>query len=96
MVLNFTQSTPQIVDKFISAELPNSEEDPILYDIASKNMIHGPCDQRCIENGKCFPKEFRDETIMNTKGYPYYRRRNNGQKLARLGRVIDNRYVVPY
>lgn len=27
----------------ISAELPNKKEDPILFEIVCKNMIHGPC-----------------------------------------------------
>lgn len=36
-------------------------------------MMHGPCDARCLENGKCkkkFPKAFQNETAENADGYP--------------------------
>ena len=32
------------IKKFISAEIPDSENDPLLHDIVVRNMIHGPCD----------------------------------------------------
>lgn len=31
------------VDRVISAEIPNRQEDPELYDIIMRNNIHGPC-----------------------------------------------------
>ncbi|XP_067944956.1 ATP-dependent DNA helicase PIF1-like [Watersipora subatra] len=31
------------VDSIISAEIPDNEEDPTLYSIVTKQMIHGPC-----------------------------------------------------
>ena len=34
---------PEEVDKFISAEIPNPNNDPRLYNIVSKFMMHGPC-----------------------------------------------------
>ncbi|XP_058808397.1 uncharacterized protein LOC131673993 [Phymastichus coffea] len=63
-----------MVNKFISAELPNKDTDPILYDIVVKNMIHGPCGDWCMVNNKCskkFPKEFQNETIMDKTKYIY-------------------------
>ena len=84
MVIKLT--TPAVVNKFISAEIYDSEQDPELYNIVVRNMIHGPCNERCIVNGKClkyFPKEFREETTMNADDYPYYRRRNDGRTITR-------------
>ena len=79
-----------------------------LWDIVINNMIHGPCgDQNkespCMENGKCskqFPKPFQKDTLMDEdKSYPVYRRRapeDGGVRIVRNGKIIDNRWVVPY
>ena len=70
--------------------------------------MHGPCDERCMMDGKCFkgfPMEFRDAmTVPNYSargGYPIYWRPNNGKKVKKKtgkGRSVelDNRHVVPY
>lgn len=92
------------IDRLISAEIPDPEEDTELYDLVKQCMIHGPCGilnpaSVCMEDGKCrkrFPKEFRDETMENLNGYPAYRRRNNGRTVNVGGVVADNRFVVPY
>ncbi|KYN28107.1 hypothetical protein ALC57_02481 [Trachymyrmex cornetzi] len=97
---NFKITTPQIVDKFISAEIPDPCKNRILHDIVMRHMIHGPCGDWCLINGKCskhYPKSYLEETRMDEDAYPYYRRRNNGKSFERPGGyVIDNRYVVPY
>jgi len=31
------------IDSLISAEIPNSETDPELYDVVKYSMVHGPC-----------------------------------------------------
>lgn len=52
---------PETVDKYISAEVPNAAENPILYEIVMRNMIHGPCGDWCLEKGKCtkhYPTEY--------------------------------------
>ncbi|XP_044012567.1 uncharacterized protein LOC122855319 [Aphidius gifuensis] len=92
--------TSDVVDKYISAEIPLLADDPILHNIVMKNMIHGPCGAWCKDqNGKCskhFPKSFQNETIMDENGYPTYRRRNTGAHNRPQGGTADNQYVVPY
>ncbi|XP_056408999.1 uncharacterized protein LOC130320089 [Hyla sarda] len=44
ILLRFEQHiTPDKIDNVICAEIPNPEQDPLLYDIVKANMIHGPC-----------------------------------------------------
>jgi len=97
---NYKILNSETVDKFISAEIPDPNENENLHSIVMKHMIHGPCGDWCLINDKCskhFPKSFQSETIMDEDGYPQYRRRNNGLLYERPGRyVVDNRYVVPY
>ena len=54
------------IDNFVSAEIPDKERDPELYNVVMKNMIHGLCSPynrnsvRMVD-GKCsknFPKYF--------------------------------------
>ena len=99
LVNGYELSTVNDIDKYISAEISDSETDPILYNTVVDNMIHGPCDSRCIIEGQCskqYPREFREETIMSRDGYPYYKRRNDGKKIMRRNQTVDNRFVVPY
>ena len=85
---------PEEIDTIISAEIPNANVDPELFDIVTRNMIHGPCgsinmNSPCMDNGRCtkkFPKNFVTETITGIDGYPLYRRRSreNGGQLFML------------
>ncbi|XP_058799382.1 uncharacterized protein LOC131668913 [Phymastichus coffea] len=93
-------TTPEMVNKFISAQLPVKELDPILFDIVVKNMTHGPCGDWCKIKNKCskkFPKDFQNETTLDENGYPNYQRKNDGitHELPN-GHVIDNRWIVPH
>ena len=92
--------TPAQINKFISAEIPDPNINPVLYDIVMKNMIHGPCADWCLVDGKCskkFSKRFQDETVIDGNSYPLYRRRNFGYKHKKdNGYEVDNQYVVPY
>lgn len=97
--------TAHNVDNVISAELPNKEEDPELYELVCDFMLHGPCGtdnpkSPCMDsNKKCtkmFPKEFRDHTSVDDNGYPLYRRCDNGIHLYKGKAKLDNRHVVPY
>lgn len=98
---------PNQIDSVISAELPNPEEDPELFEVIKKQMVHGPCGAQnpkapCMVDGKCskgFPKPFLAETETGNDGYPSYRRRKPGQgghEATVKNRKIDNRWTVPY
>ncbi|KAG2868807.1 hypothetical protein PC113_g683 [Phytophthora cactorum] len=75
--------TRQIIDKMVSAELPDKEKNPQLYETVTTCMIHGPCGAAypnavCMNDGKCtkgFPKPLSEVTKGNVVGYPVYRRR---------------------
>jgi hypothetical protein len=85
----------------VSAEIPDRETDPGLFDVVSTCMLHGPCTEQsmCWRDGACskrFPKEFREETTMEQDGYPKCRRRDDGRVIEKGGFVYDNRHVVPH
>ena len=94
----------QDIDSIVVAELPDQSLNPILFDIVTTCMIHGPCgilnpSSPCMDNGECtkgYPKVFIPETQANVDGYPLYRRRDNGQGVYVKNVKVDNRWVVPY
>nr|XP_009794570.1 PREDICTED: uncharacterized protein LOC104241324 [Nicotiana sylvestris] len=82
--------TPEAYDKFVCAELPESDKNDYLYSLVTKHMMHGPCGSLnpkcpCMKNREyCkfkYPKEFTNHTYKGKNGYPIYRRRNNETKL---------------
>ena len=95
---------PVDIDRFISAELPDKEQHPMLYALVTDLMIHGPCGSLnprspCMKDNKCakfFPKRFNEETYVDGDGYPCYKRRDNGATVVKGANVIDNRYVVAH
>jgi hypothetical protein len=76
------QVTPETIDLWISAEIPEPKEDPLGYVLVSEHMMHGPCGEKnekspCMKKGKCskyYPKEFQDETTFTDNGFTQYRR----------------------
>lgn len=97
----------QEYDKFVYAEIPDKSKNPTLYKRVTSHMIHKPChmiDSSCTNNnGSCksdYPKDFSEKTKIDDRGYPLYRRRNNGrtvQKIYNGKRIyVDNRNIVPY
>ena len=109
-ILNWVKSafkprTAMDIDKYISAELPLPGTPE--YDLVTDLMIHHFCgpdtDYTCMQKvkgvwecSKHFPQDFQPETIFNHKGYPIYRRRNNGRVFMKKGKPVDNRWVVPF
>ena len=106
LVLLSIQLTTDDIDQIISAQIPDLEEKPELYECVSQYMLHGPCgpaypNAACMENGVCskgYPKEFQDETKLphDGHGYPIYARPNNGRTIEKNGFLFDNRWVVPH
>lgn len=94
--------TPEQIDAVVCAEIPNREHNPILFEVVTRFMLHGPCGSDrpsapCMENGECrkqFPKKIQTETVTNGNGYPLYRRRDGIVKVGNY--EVDNRYVVPF
>ncbi|XP_018803852.1 PREDICTED: uncharacterized protein LOC108978162 [Bactrocera latifrons] len=97
---------PNQIDRVISAELPDKDEDPILYEIVKKHMMHGPCgtlnpNSPCMRDSKCskkYPKSFQT-TSTSDDGYPKYHRRSpeQGWQIATVkNNDVDNRWIVPY
>ncbi|TMC16317.1 MAG: hypothetical protein E6J34_20245 [Chloroflexi bacterium] len=96
--------TPEHVDTIISAEIPNKTQHPELYETVINCMLHGPCgplskDASCMNNGKCskkYPKDYSEQTILTSDGYPKYRRRDDGVFVIKGGHRYTNRHVIPY
>jgi hypothetical protein len=73
---------PSIIDKFISAEIPDKEIDPIGYAAVQNYMIHGPCgdlnrNSVCMEGNRCtkhFPTGYNSQTTIDEEGFPVYMR----------------------
>eukprot|EP00112_Aurelia_sp_Birch-Aquarium-sp1_P020718 Seg540.7 transcript_id=Seg540.7/GoldUCD/mRNA.D3Y31 product="ATP-dependent DNA helicase PIF1" protein_id=Seg540.7/GoldUCD/D3Y31 len=96
--------TPEHIDRLVSAEIPNPQEQPELYQKVRKHMIHGPCGEMnpnciCMLDGHCkknFPKRLNvGETQYNVDGFPLYRRRNRFITNVR-GHNVNDSFVVPY
>ncbi|XP_030762655.1 uncharacterized protein LOC115887381 [Sitophilus oryzae] len=75
---------PDKIDDVIRAEIPDSEEDPLLYNVVKSNMLHGPCGSLnhkspCMKDGSCskkYPRPLLKDTQTGDDGYPQYRRRS--------------------
>ena len=95
----------------VSAELPDpqeSEQSRRLHELVLVSMTHNRCGAAnpaaaCMQDGQCtkhFPKAFAAETQWREdRPYPVYRRRApdaGGQQVEHRGRLVDNRWVVPY
>jgi len=97
-------TSPEEIDKLISAQWPDPATQPKLFATVKACMVHGPCGianprAPCMENGKCtkrYPKPFTDATYLNDDGYPCYKRPNDGRAYEAAGYMVDNSWLVPY
>ena len=104
-------TTQERIDAIVSAEIPDERENPILYALVKKHMLHGPCcearpNSSCMETnkqglrvcGKDYPKPYIRTTITPENRNPIYKRPNNGRSIEKpnINYVFTNRDVVPY
>uniref|UniRef100_A0A453HYF7 ATP-dependent DNA helicase n=1 Tax=Aegilops tauschii subsp. strangulata TaxID=200361 RepID=A0A453HYF7_AEGTS len=69
-----------------------------------KHMMHGPCGALnpknvCMQENRCkcrYPRPFNENTSQGKDSYPIYRRRDDGRRAKVRGKMLDNRWVVPY
>lgn len=97
--------TAEMIDEYISAELPDREIDREGFELVGKHMMHGPCgrvrqDSPCMDKGKCtksYPKPFSTQTKIDKSGFVVYKRRSDPDALVVKGNVqLDNRSVVAH
>lgn len=89
------------IDNVISAEIPDRIQNPLLYDLVGRFMIHGPhsptssCMEQCSAGAvnlcsKKFPMRFQEETVLQNEGYPLYRRPRNGRTVSKPSAITPN------
>ena len=74
--------TLEDIDSLLSAEFLDKDEEPELFELVKKLMVHTPCGAHnpnapCMCNRKCskgFLKPFRDQTTVNEDSYANLRR----------------------
>ena len=84
--------------------MPSKNEQNELYQLVQTHMIHGPCgianrSSPCMKDGKCsifYPKKFQTCTVVDSDGYPIYRRKDTSNTILKSGVILDNYSVVPY
>ncbi|XP_052130304.1 uncharacterized protein LOC127751208 [Frankliniella occidentalis] len=100
-----TPTCAEDIDKIISASFPDEDQNPELFELVKRFMVHGPCDSTSPchkKNGKCkhgFPFDFRDATDITGKR-PLYRRPNDGRgffkRINGVDVFVDNRWVIDH
>ncbi len=102
-------NNPNTYDNYVTAEIPNKEEDPYLFECVTTHMLHGPCSKNtCMRDGtNCrfnYPKPLCTETVSNNDGYPLYRRRGRHTHIKKVNanystlkeKTYTDEDVVPY
>ncbi len=82
---------PDEYNRMVSAELPNKDAHPTLFEVVTSCMLHGPCGTinphcPCMADNVCskgYPKAFIEHTTDTTGSYPTYHRRDDGHTFER-------------
>ncbi|SGY57450.1 BQ5605_C006g04273 [Microbotryum silenes-dioicae] len=94
-------------NKIVTAEIPDRDKFPPLFETITNSMLHRRCDHpgkhTCHnDHGKCtkqFPKQLQPRTTGKDCGYPHYRRRGIHQYVKFTGTAQEEVYtdanVVP-
>ncbi|KAK4519590.1 sterol homeostasis protein [Mucor velutinosus] len=103
-----SRPTLEKYDKYVSAELPDQSKHPKAYATVVRNMMHTPCGKNinkkrpCLDdNFKCtkqYPKQYAEETFIDSKEFVHYERRSQPRSMpVKFGDYYaDNRWVVPH
>jgi hypothetical protein len=56
--MDTSEPTPDLINSFISVEIPDPAIDPLGYALVVEHMVHGPCgtynpNSACMKNGRC-------------------------------------------
>ena len=86
---------PSDIDKIISAEIPNREENKEVYNIVCDKMLHGPCGNAnlispCIQEEKCtknYSKRYNAESTIDEERFPVHRRLDTGASFEKKNGV---------
>ena len=89
---------PSQYDTIISGEIPDRLDNPRLYNIVKRCMIHGLCGLAkkiapCMRDGNCskkYRKELYSITATANDGYSIYRRMDNSRSVEVGGCLLDN------
>jgi hypothetical protein len=82
---------PSEIDKFISVEIPNKENDLQGYEVVENYMIHSPCGElnmnlvymdgdRCTKH---FSKGFNSKMTIDEEGFPVYKMGDDGRHIKK-------------
>lgn len=94
----------EVIDRIVSAEIPDKDTDPFAFETVHRCMIHGPYGvlnptSPCIINerrSKRYPRDLNSETNISENGYPLYQKHTNGRTIIVGGHELDNRWIIPY
>ncbi|GAA0161915.1 hypothetical protein LIER_18122 [Lithospermum erythrorhizon] len=94
--------SPEAYDRIVSVELLDKNNDPYLYSLVVKHMMHGPYGNLnpkniCMKNGKCknhYAKEFAEYTTHGKGNYPIYRRRDDGKSAKIMKAQMLMKYLT--
>ena len=97
-------SDPTLIDRIVSAELPDPETQPQLFAQVTKHNLHGPCGgsdwshASCMQDNhfsKYYPKDFNEDMYIDEESnYPIYRRRNNGRTFDHKKSIMCSTIVM--